>query len=142
MDGIKTKLKQEVESLLEKLSKTTDSKERTEIARQIEILTGKVIEIEREEQNIEERSERLKMEQNRYDDELLDHKDEMILKQQTLEDQKKSRLIDIILRILFWTGDIALTAALSKWIVGLEKDITITSCLRNSWLSRIIPKKK
>lgn len=140
MDKFRESLTEALDSQFNKLESASDVEAQGKIARNIDILGTHFENIVKEEHDHEEKMERLKMEQNRYDDDILDHRDEMSLKQETLEEQKKSRKWGNWITIGTTAANLVLTCILTAGIFNFEKEGTFTSSLRNGVLGRIVKK--
>jgi hypothetical protein len=96
--------------------------------------------IENEEHSHEEKTNRLEMEKEQYDDGIIDRRDEMTLKQEELEERKRIRKWDAWKLIGTTVVSTLTTFGLSRMIINFEKEGTLTSSLRNGVLSKILKK--
>ena len=91
MDSIKDSFKEALDSQFEKLKATTDVEAQGKIVHYIDTLASHYEDEIKEEHNHEEKEARLTFEQSQSDDAIIDHRDEMTLKEKSLDEQKKAR---------------------------------------------------
>lgn len=141
MDSIKDSFKEALDSQFEKLKATTDAEAQGKIINHIDTLASHYEDEIKEEHNHEEKKARLKFEQNQSDDAIIDHRDEMTLKEKSLNEQKKARYWESGIAIGSTVINFVLTCVLTSKILNFEKEGTITSGLRNGVLGRIVKHK-
>lgn len=143
MDGIKDSFVEALNKEFTDLESAT-SENKGKIISNIDTLSGNYVDILKEEHNHEERMERLKMEQNQYDDSILDHRDEMEIKQKELDEKKKTRLWNAGITIGSTVLGGILTLLMTAGMYKFEEEHSFTSSVRNGIQKYIfeLPKKK
>lgn len=140
MDEIKNLLDENVVDYLERL-KTADSKTSEALIRNVDILMKHREEIE----NCEERKERLKMEQNKRDDEMLDRRDDILMKEKQNKENRIFRIVEIVVPtvtgILVVVSDVFITAGKFQF----EEEHSFTSSVKegkSKYIFDLFKKKK
>lgn len=130
MDSIKESFVEALEREFRDLELANPEKKKA-IVSNIDTLAGQYVDILKEENDHDEAMERLRMEQSQHDDGLRDHRDELALKEEELEEKKKTRKWNAGIAIGSSVLGSLMTVLMSAAMFHFEESHSFTSSMRN-----------